>query len=673
MNTMQILTRLFIILGICLSPQFVLVAQNDSEVVPNENEKPDNTVIINGQNIEQAGEQTNDKFDYGSQDILIPDGDGIDRMEDQPPIKQSSKRKKGSSFSTIQDQTVQDYMAKFDETAAQKRATPKPQPAAPTAPRVYQTINPPNIIQNHKLIGPATSGAYPFDVEKIPAFDPQTVEARLKGIPSFIPLEYNDLVGKFIEMYVIHRRDQVTRMLARTDLYFPVFEAALDRYELPTELKYLPIVESALIPHAKAASGATGLWQLTYGTAKLYGLEANSFIDERRDPTLSTEAAVKHLHNLYKKYRNWYLVIAAYNCGEGTVNKAIRHSGGKTEYWQIAQFLPAQDRSYVPLFIAAAYVMNYYPEHNLYKYDASYSLYATDTVRVKHALDLKQLAGYLSMPIEELQFLNPAIKRNIIPRSRRGYPFNLPLSKISLFEMYIGNIEAKNREIIIDKKKATEAELPFDNVWNYEMNEFDIEYMPIKVINTEKVVLEYTVRDGDDLADIAKMYDCETKELKRWNGLRNNRINAGQVLIVKVPEAHRKAFENIEARNLAEPEDIEKTTAELVEKNNQKSKNYSSSRETSNYQKEQPTKTPKKQVISDGEHTGINYNKDIPVVETEPLGVETQEHILYVVKKGDSLYNIATKYGSTTEELRYINDLESNYLKVGMQLVVPKK
>ena len=667
MNTMQTLTRLFVIIGIGLLPQLVLTAQNSGEVVPNVNEKPDNTVIINGQNTEQENVPAKSKFDYGSQDILIPDGEDVDRMEDQPVGDFSKKTKTGSSFSTIQDQTVQDYMAKFDETASQKRVTPKPSTPPPTAPRVYQTINPPNIIQNHKLIGPATSGAYPFDVEKIPVFDPETVEARLKGIPSFIPLEYNELVGKFIEMYVIHRRDQVTRMLARTELYFPVFEAALDRYELPVELKYLPIVESALIPHAKTSSGATGLWQLTYGTAKLYGLEANSFIDERRDPTLSTEAAVKHLHNLYKKYRDWYLVIAAYNCGEGTVNKAIRHSGGKTNYWEIAQFLPAQDRSYVPLFIAAAYVMNYYPEHNLYKYDASYSLYATDTVRVKHALDLKQLAGYLSMPLEELQFLNPAIKRNIIPRSRRGYPFNLPLSKISLFEMYIGNIEAKNREIIIDKSKANEAVLPFENVWNYEMNEFDIEYMPIKVINDEKIALEYTVRAGDDLASVAKMYECETKELKRWNNLKSSRLDIGQMLIVKVPEAHRKAFENIEARNLAEPADIEKSIGELLS-----NEDYDTVPK-SNEQQPKPTNVPKTIIIDDGEHRGINYNKDIPVVKTEPLNLEKQDHIIHTVKKGESLYNIALKYNSTTEELKYINDLESINLNVGMELVIPKK
>ncbi|MGB1207322.1 MAG: transglycosylase SLT domain-containing protein [Chitinophagales bacterium] len=667
---MQILTRLFNIVGIILLSQLVLTAQNDVEIMPNTNEQPNNTVIINGQNTEENIEKKQSKFDYGSQDILIPDSEGIDRMEDQPMGNFSKKKKKGSSFSTIQEQTVQDYMAKFDKTAAQKRTTPKKKPEAP---RVYQTINPPNIIKKHKLIAPAISGAYPFDVEKIPAFDPETVEARLKGIPSFIRLDYNELVGKFVEMYVIHRRDQVTRMLARTDLYFPVFEAALDRYELPMELKYLPIIESALIPHAKASSGATGLWQLTYGTAKLYGLEANSFIDERRDPTLSTEAAVKHLHNLYKKYRDWYLVIAAYNCGEGTVNKAIRHSGGKTDYWEIAQFLPAQDRSYVPLFIAATYVMNYYPEHNLYKYDASYSLYATDTVRVKHTLDLKQLAGYLSMPIEELQFLNPAIKRNIIPRSRRGYPFNLPLSKISLFEMYIGNIEAKNREIIIDKNKIADTDLPSDNIWNYEMNEFDIEYMPIKVINDETVALEYTVRAGDDLSKIAKMYDCETKELKRWNGLRNNRIDVGEILVVKVPEAHRKAFENIEARNLAEPEEIEKEIEELIDDAKRNSENTSKEKTKVDNNAKAKIKTPKEPIISDGDHSGINYNKDIPVVETEPLNVERQEHILHIVKKGENLYNIALKYGSTPEELRYINDLESNYLKVGMQLVIPKK
>lgn len=401
-----------------------------------------------------------------------------------------------------------------------------------------------NVIQNNKLIQSSSSGNYPFNTEQVPAYNDQTYRSRLNAIPSIVRLEYNEFVGKFIEMYTVYKREQVEHMLARSDLYFNKFEDALLRHDLPIELKFLPIIESALIPHARSVRGGAGLWQLTYSTASLYGLEANSFIDERLDPLLSTEVAVKHLKNLYKKYKNWHFVIAAYNCGEGTLNKAIKRSGSKTNYWDIAEYLPLETQAYVPLFIAATYVMNYHPEHNLYKHDSPFNYYVTDTVVVKRALELRQVARFLNMPLEELQFLNPAIKQNVIPLSTKGYPLTLPMSKIGFFEIYLNNLNAKNKETLI-RHHSYMVNLPPDNPWNFPMNAYNIERSTKK---SKTITLVVTVEENQTLSDIAFLYDCSIEDIKRWNEMYRNTLKTGEKLYINVLREHREIYEGIKLR-----------------------------------------------------------------------------------------------------------------------------
>lgn len=242
---------------------------------------------------------------------------------------------------------------------------------------------------------------------------------RLYDLPTVMELSYNQVVKNHIEMYAGRRRDQVSYMLALGEYYFPMFEEALDREGMPLELKYLPVIESALNPTAVSRVGATGLWQFMLKTGKGYGLEVNSLVDERRDPYKSTQAAVKYLKDLYTIYGDWNLVIAAYNCGPGNVNKAIARSGGKRDYWEIYNRLPRETRGYVPAFIAANYIMNHYADHNICPAGAYGSELALDTVHVNEEMHFEQIAGVLNMPVSEIKRLNPQYKKDIIPGTSR--------------------------------------------------------------------------------------------------------------------------------------------------------------------------------------------------------------------------------------------------------------
>ena len=233
-------------------------------------------------------------------------------------------------------------------------------------------------------------------------------------------------------MYSVRRREQVAYMLTLGDYYFPLFEEMLDRHGLPLELKYLPVIESALNPVAVSRMGATGLWQFMLKTGQGYGLEVNSLVDERRDPYKSTEAAVRYLKDLYSIYGDWNLVIAAYNCGPGNVNKAIARSGGKQDYWEIYYRLPRETRGYVPAFIAANYIMNYYAEHNICPMKPN-DFQALDTVHVNQEIHFGQIAEILDIPVNELQRLNPQFKRDIVPGNYKPYALVLPTKKMIAF------------------------------------------------------------------------------------------------------------------------------------------------------------------------------------------------------------------------------------------------
>ena len=265
-----------------------------------------------------------------------------------------------------------------------------------------------------------------------PAFTPEEYIDRLRRMPTVMEMGYNDIVQRFIDRYMARLRHSVSYMLGATNFYLPIFEEALEAYQVPLELKYLPIIESALNPRAVSRVGATGLWQFMLGTGKQYGLEINSLVDERRDPVRSSYAAARYLRDLYRIFGDWNLVIAAYNCGPGNINKAIHRSGGEKDYWRLYPYLPAETRGYVPAFIAANYAMTYYCEHGICPMSTKLPL-QTDTVVVNRDVHLEQIAKVLDLDIEMLRSLNPQYRRDIVPGATKSYAIRLPMADTGRF------------------------------------------------------------------------------------------------------------------------------------------------------------------------------------------------------------------------------------------------
>ena len=339
--------------------------------------------------------------------------------------------------------------------------------------------------------------------------------SRLHSMPTVMELSFNSVVKNYIEMYASRRREQVSYMLALGDYYFPLFEQALDREGLPLELKYLPVIESALNPVAVSRAGATGLWQFMLRTGKGYGLEVNSLVDERRDPYKATEAAVRYLKDLYAIYHDWNLVIAAYNCGPGNVNKAIARSGGKRDYWQIYYRLPRETRGYVPAFIAANYIMNHYADHNICPAHMQTSPTALDTVHVNERLHLDQVSAVLDIPVEELRRLNPQFRKDVIPGNSKPYALVLPSEKMYAFVDQHNEILAYNSSLYNPHRSNTENFLNNGNLTSG---------------SGEDII--YRVRKGDNLSSIARRNGITLSQLKSLNGLKSNKISIGKLLVV---------------------------------------------------------------------------------------------------------------------------------------------
>lgn len=340
---------------------------------------------------------------------------------------------------------------------------------------------------------------------------------KVHSLPSEMELSFNSVVKSYIEMYAVRKREQVSYMLALGEYYFPMFEQALDRYGLPLELKYLPVIESALNPVAVSRAGATGLWQFMLRTGKGYGLEVNSLVDERRDPYKSTDAAARYLKDLYAIYGDWNLVIAAYNCGPGNVNKAIARSGGRRDYWEIYYRLPRETRGYVPAFIAANYIMNYYADHNICPAHAgALSNAALDTVHVNERMHLEQIAKVLDIPMPELQRLNPQFRRDVVPGDFKPYELVLPSEKMLAFINKSNDIRNFDKNRYFTHRSNTDAYL--DGTATLASG------------NTANVY--YRVKKGDNLSSIAKKHGTTVSLLKEWNGLRSTRIGIGKRLVV---------------------------------------------------------------------------------------------------------------------------------------------
>lgn len=448
----------------------------------------------------------------------------------------------------------------------------------------------------------------------VPVFTDSVYIERLKEINSFIRLSYNKRVRNFIHVYTVKKRELVEIMLGLTEYYFPIFEEILDAYDLPLELKYLPIIESALYTSAVSRRGATGLWQFMYYTGKMYNLKVTTYVDERRDPVKSTYAAVQYLKDLYKIYNDWILVIAAYNCGPGNVNKAIRRSGGKTNYWDIYYRLPRETRGYIPAFIAATYVMNYYNEHNLFPQKIDLPI-ATDTIAVNEQLHLMQVAEVLNIPIELLRDMNPQYKKDIIPAT---YDLKLPFEYTAQFIDLQDSIFAYKDSVFFNP----------ENIVKSPPEHSATRYTPAPP-SGDMTKLFYKVKYGDNLGFIASWYNVRISDLRYWNNIRRNLIRGGQKLVVYVPKKKAERYKKINSMSFAQKQ-------KMVGKS---------------------TDTPK--------HVSTNEKKE----------TSDNNYVYYTVKWGDTLWDISKKYPEVSiNDIMELNNISNaRKLSPGQVIKIKKK
>ncbi len=354
---------------------------------------------------------------------------------------------------------------------------------------------------------------------------------RLQAMMSPIPMVYNEQVRRFIELYVVRRRDLVSRVLTLSQYYFPIFESTLEKHGMPLELRFLPVIESALNPCALSRAGASGLWQFMYHTGKRYGLDVNSYVDDRRDPVKASEAAAAFLRDLYTMYGDWHLAIAAYNCGPGNVNRAIARSGGQRSFWKIYYNLPRETRGYVPAFIAASYAVTYAREHQIYPAQMP-SAPATDTVMVYQPLHYNQVTSVLGIPTETLRQLNPQYKHDVVPaQDGKVYPLVLPVESSFAFAAHEDSVYARNRKVYFPDNKIVK------------ISESKGGYGGPAPAGSTKLI--YTVREGDVPGSIARRFGVRVVDLSYWNNIRRNIIRVGQKLVIYVPKSKAGRYSGI--------------------------------------------------------------------------------------------------------------------------------
>jgi membrane-bound lytic murein transglycosylase D len=344
-----------------------------------------------------------------------------------------------------------------------------------------------------------------------PELTTDTLKARLKRLNARTPfnVEYNPSLESVIKRYLKHRRGSLERLMGLSHFYFPMFEAEFDNYNIPLEMKYLAIVESALKPRARSRVGATGIWQFMYGTGKEHDLDVSSYVDDRRDPIKATTAAAQYLGRMYRIFGDWDLALAAYNSGPGNVNKAIRRSGGYKNYWNIRKNLPRETAGYVPAFLATMYIFEFAEEHGFKPERPPFQHIQTDTIHVKQMITLDQVAETTGVKIEELQFLNPAYKLDIIPKvNGKTYVLRLPREAVGVFVANEGKI------------------------YEFANAEFNKREKPLPQIFNADTKVRYRVRNGDYLGKIARKYGVRVSQIKSWNGLRGNSLKIGQRLTI---------------------------------------------------------------------------------------------------------------------------------------------
>lgn len=462
---------------------------------------------------------------------------------------------------------------------------------------------------------------------------PEEYQAGLSALPTEIEMPYNSIVGKFIDMYLGKRKGLVADMLALHNYYGNIFAEELLKEKMPLELQYLPVIESAIDPNAVSRAGATGLWQFMPATATGLGLEINSLVDQRRDPRLSSHYAVRYLKQLYDIYGEWSLAIAAYNCGPGNVNKALRRAGGgKKDFWEIYAYLPQETRGYVPAFIAANYVMNYHHKHGIAPTVVKNQL-VTDTVQVAERVHFNQIANILNIPIDEIRMLNPQFRKDIIPGDNHPYTLVLPSQQCLSYimsEKQILNYDS----LEYARRTYVEPGTPFARRANSEVAEAD---------PAQPKIVYHTVARGENLRDIAKKYNVSATDIKRVNNLRRGKVKAGDRLTIEIYEPGAPKSQNLQASTSAVSSASDRKPIDA------------------------PTEEP-------APARNVETKKN-DVTPAKPAPTPKPATTSYTVKKGDTLEKIARSNGVTVDALRKANGMSANDSKInaGQKIKLPSK
>ena len=375
----------------------------------------------------------------------------------------------------------------------------------------------------------------------------EVLKKRLAKMDAKSPfnIEYNPALENTIKSFLKNRTKAFERLMAVSEYYFPMFEEHLAKYNIPLELKYLAIVESALNPKAKSRVGASGLWQFMYPTGKQYNLEVNSYVDERHDPLKATEAACQYLSHLYEIFGDWSLVLASYNAGPGNVSKAIRRSGGSQNYWNIRKFLPRETANYVPAFLATMYIYEFKKEHGILPKKATLTYFETDTIMVKKQMSFKHISELLDIPVEQIEFLNPIYKLKVIPfEEDKAHYLRLPKNKMGLFVSNEEKIYAYLNYLETYKEK-TKSEYIASTSKDSIGTGADSTSTAVSKPKFERKTQFHTIKSGESLGKIADKYNVSITELKKWNSIKGNTIQAGKKLKIY---SDKKITENSEQK-----------------------------------------------------------------------------------------------------------------------------